>query len=491
MHRTGICLNLFSYLFTFSEIWGSIKNFLLENRELISVLGILTAFLPIFIYFPYRGALKFLLNTVGRFLQNNENYSSPPIRTTPRAIKRKELSELRRSFKNKDTKVIVITGDIRSGKTWLAEMFLKYVLKKRIKLRKYSVMRYDLRTISSKEELLTRISNSLKEQGKERLQAHMIEKYELDEVQKTLIKELNSTRSILFLDNFNPDTNRPVLDLINSTMKFYDSAKVIIVSSILPREFDCVDMVHGIVKNVNVDCYNLAEISDILAEFMITHSVEDTEIIRRKTNGNPYEVALFIHYLQKHEVSDLSDFDYMSIFEEQQVRDVEERIINMRYRRVYLNFDEETKIIPQILSALCFPCTLEDLQNLFNQFIPETGMSDEYKEVKLKSCLNDNLEYNLVCKEGDTYFLDDSIKELIYHDFSLRDNFHEKAKEYFEKKSSESPLHKEEYYFQKEKYKEITEMKCPKCGKTVSKKDRTCKYCRFDLGKMYDDTQIY
>lgn len=492
MHEiAGIDLNLFPFLFIFSEIGKNVVRFLLDNKEIITTLAALVALVAVFIKFPYGKALNSFRKILGRFFQKNENHDPPLVCTMPHAIERKEMYDLRKAFKAKETKVIVITGDIKGGKTWLGDMFLNYILKKRIKFKKYSVMRYDLSTITSGEEFLNRVSSAFKEQGKERLHIHMSGEYGPDNVQQTLVSELDSTNSVLFLDNFDPDKNREVLDLINSAAKFCGKTKIIIVSPTTPEGFDHADIAYGIIKEVNIDCYNLAEVMDILQECGIRCSPEDALKIKKKTNGNPYWVAHFIYYVKKNDKSDLSNFDYMSIFEEPEVQDVEQKIINLRYRRVYQNLDEKTKIVSQILSALCFPCALEDLQNLYNQFLSETKMSDEYKKIRLETSLNDNFRYNLINMEDNTYFLDDSIKELIYLDFTLKERFHEYAQKYFEEKSSESAIYKEEYHFQMERYKEITEIRCPECGKTISKKSRTCKYCGVILTGYDDQTRIY
>lgn len=174
MHEIpGIVKNSFPFLFTFSEIGENIMRFLLDNKEIITTVGALAALVGVLIMFPYGKTLSSFLRIVGQFFQKTDNCSSPLIHTIPHAIKRKEMSDLRKAFKTKETRVIVITGDIKSGKTWLGEMFLNYILKKRIKFKKYSVMRYDLSAITSREEFLNRISNAFKEQGKERLQIHM------------------------------------------------------------------------------------------------------------------------------------------------------------------------------------------------------------------------------------------------------------------------------------------------------------------------------
>ncbi|KYK35562.1 MAG: hypothetical protein AYK19_10555 [Theionarchaea archaeon DG-70-1] len=461
MNESRISFNFFPFLFTLLGIWESIRNFLVSNERIIFIFGSIAGIVVIFIIFPYRKTLRLLRNVKNSIFRNakeNYHYLNIYVHFIPFYIKGKESYELKKIFKNKKTKVIVITGDVEGGKKYLLEKFLSGLQTKRIKLKNYHLLRYDLRNIKSKEDLISRISNDLKERGRERLHRYLNEGHPFDEIQKTLIQELNLEPIILFLKNLNPHKHEDILDVISSTMWFYDKTKVIIISETCPEKFST-DRLHEIVKVVNVNYYNLVQVKQILDEHGIRYSFENITEIKEITKGCPEIIKYFISLLKKRRIYDLTaNKDWISIFYEPKMKTVKQKIVNKRYDRVYLRLEEDMRIIPQILSALYFPCTLEDLQILYNQFFSEMeitkGMTEGYKKIRLESCLEDIFGYDLVGKEEDTYFLDDPIKEKVYDGFTLKGKFHKIAMKYFEKKSSESPIYEEEYHFQRTKYRE-------------------------------------
>lgn len=198
---------------------------------------------------------------------------------------------------------------------------------------------------------------------------------------------------ILFLKNLDPHIHEDILDVISSTMWFYDKTKVIIISETCPEKFST-DKLHEIVKVVNVNYYNLAQLKQILDEHGIRYSFENITEIKEITKGCPKIIKNLISLLKKRRICDLTtNKDWISIFCEPEMKAVKQEIVYKRYLKVQKNLREDMQIIPQMLSALYFPCTLEDLQILYNQFFSEMemtkGMTKGYKKIRLESCLED------------------------------------------------------------------------------------------------------
>lgn len=480
----------FIFIFIFSKSWESITDLLPETGELIGILGALAAIggiITLIFQFlrgkPFKSFVNILKNICRIFNKNPE----PRLYSAEYVVKREKLIEaLEKAFKNENTKVIVITGDVEMEKTVLVDVFLNKIQGKTIDFSRYHVIRCNLRTIVSQEELLRRISYWLKEFGSEKLYEY-IKEFGSIGAEEVLIWEFNSEKYILFLDNFDPGIHDEIIDLIISTMKFYGKTKVILVSPTFPKALKKYKL-HKMVAQVPVRSYSVEEIGDFLSKARITHSDEDADKFREVSRGNPglitYVVTILKEGYKQKELSD--DID---ISKDEEFKDKKREIIYERYEKVYKSLKKETiyhSNITHMLSALR-PCTFEDIFGLYRLFFG-TEMSDNQLKSRLYYCLEDILRYNLIYEKDGKYSMDDLLKELIYTDFGSKEEFHKTAQKYFEEKVLESPGYKDDYEFHVIKHKEATEIECPHCGKTVLKKDGACKYC----GSIFADaTRIY
>lgn len=365
--------------------------------------------------------------------------------------------------------------------------------KKRIDLRKYDIIRCNLKRFKSREELLRWMSFQMKERGSDRLYRYLEFEKEFGNCRESmykgaeeiLIDEFNVRRFILAFDNLDPRIHGEILDFINSTMRFYGRTKAILVSTVFPREFNTTDRLYGIVANVPVGDLVMEEISELLTRAGIAHSQEDVKRIRDSIGGNIGLITHLIYILKNIRKCEKFPPDDSGVFNDEEFRKKELQINLERYDEIYGSLMEEPKRVAEMLSAL-LPCTFGDLLCLYTQLY-KPGTSEKHQRERLQFCLDEPLR-SLVRKKDGRFYLNDLLKEKIYNDFNLKEEFHKIAQEYYERKLSLSSSYMEDYEFHVLRYKAAVEMECPYCRQTILRNAPKCKHCGAIL---HDSTNLY
>ncbi|MGC1122168.1 MAG: hypothetical protein WBA22_13850 [Candidatus Methanofastidiosia archaeon] len=207
--------------------------------------------------------------------------------------------------------------------------------------------------------------------------------------------------------------------------------------------------------------------------------------IRDSIGGNIGLVTYLIYILKKIHKCETFPHDDSDVFNDEEFRKKEQQIYLERYEEIYRSLKEEPKRVAEMLSAL-LPCTLDDLLGLYALFYkPET--SEKHQRERLQFYLDESLESLVHMKDG-RFYMNDLLKNKIYDDFHLKEEFHKIAQEYYEQKLSLSSSCKEDYEFHVLRHKAAIEMECPYCRQTILRNAPECKHCRAIL---HDTTRIY
>ncbi|MGC1123061.1 MAG: hypothetical protein WBA22_18420 [Candidatus Methanofastidiosia archaeon] len=211
---------LFTFLDYLKQVWDFLGN---QKEEVILLAALSTILMTLMMMSSLRVFRSFCstLRILKEIPRGRLQRSKPFIVETKYDIERKELLNiLEKEFRNESIRVLVISGDVESGKTRMLHFFLNTLQKKKIGLRKYHIIRCNLKGFKSREELLRWMSFQMKERGSDRLYRYLREfekRFEecrestLNGAEEILIEEFNMRRFILAFDNLDPRIHGEIL----------------------------------------------------------------------------------------------------------------------------------------------------------------------------------------------------------------------------------------------------------------------------------------